>query len=76
MCDDNVVEDEVHFMFHCTALSDARTAMPISYSASSHADDYSKFYNMFEAENICSTGKYLQKLYEARKTVMYRPITD
>ena len=72
LCDTNSVEDEIHFMFHCPGLNDARASLCNSSELNLITDDFERLHKMLDSDNLCYTGKYVENLYTARKSIMYR----
>ena len=74
MCDDNMVEDEFHFLCQCDYYSSERKALyefAISKNASfANLTEEEKFcYLMVECN--CKVGKFINKAWQKRKLKLY-----
>ena len=75
ICNQNLPEDEMHFMFECPALSDIRCTMKtqlnfknIDFSSS----DYEYILKcMFQNDNIPLCAMYIENLYRTRQKLIY-----
>ena len=73
ICNSNSVEDEFHFLFHCTALSEARiTAFDRMNIDLNSLNDYEKMATLVDKTNIKSCGKFVEILYKARQNMVYQ----
>ena len=73
LCNSGSVENEYHFLFHCPRLSEVRDTHAFDYDTRlENVSDSSKLNFMLTEENIEKTGKYLEKLYQARQRLIYK----
>ena len=76
ICSENTVEDEIHFLFSCSALSSVRTKI-MSLFDNTNVDfnescAFNKLHNMLSQTNLVSTGKYIEALYRERQRLVYK----
>ena len=75
LCNSNLIEDEIHFMFHCSALDEARQfAKDQSNLCININDDYQKMKTLLSESNITKCGKYIESLYKTRQNLTYLSI--
>ena len=72
ICNENVVEDEIHFMFNCNAYTHIRQpffeSLNLDYFDTWGIDQKLKY--LFE-NRPRQTSKYIIKLFEFRKSLLY-----
>ena len=77
MCKGTCVEDEMHFLFSCSALQDAREesieTLVETIESYSTLSNYEKTKCLLDKANIKEFGKALEKLYMYRKDVLFKP---
>ena len=73
LCDSDSIEDEVHFMFHCNALNEARQGVIDQLNLNIDVtDDYQKLKLLLNESFIHKCGKYIEVLYKTRQNILYR----
>ena len=70
LCDENSIEDETHFLFHCPGLNQTRSLFDNS-SCDQINDDYLKLFDMLNDSNITYTAKFVESMYKARRKMIY-----
>ena len=75
VCDINVREDELHFMFHCLSLENVRSRMFALFSDTkfdlSDVDKLNVLSQMMNANSIVISAKCIEALYKERKRLVY-----
>ena len=77
ICDLQVPEDELHFLFDCPALDPVRNlakdfftqAQPVLFLGS---DNINTLQNMMDKDNLQMSGKYIEALYRERRRIIYK----
>ena len=72
MFENNMVEDEMHFILHCPAYDDIRTQLSNSISCNNFIElnAEQKFVNLFKNESE-KLSKYIEKSWEVRCLKLY-----
>ena len=77
ICDLQVPEDELHFMFHCPALNSARNSAKEYFSHGEPqlhfgSDKIETLKIMMTANYLQMSGKYIEALYIERRNIIYK----
>jgi hypothetical protein len=72
MCENNLVEDEVHFILNCPAYEDIRIQLynSITYVNFNEMESEQKFMYIFKNESL-KLSKYIEKAWEIRSLKLY-----
>ena len=75
ICDMNVPEVELHFVFHCPSLENVRSCMFALFSDTefdlSNVDKWNVLSQMMNADNIVISAKCIEVLYKEWKRLVY-----
>lgn len=75
ICNLNLPEDELHFIFKCPALSDIRSSLmsQLNFSNVNFSSDLyiQNLKSMFHKDNISLCAIYIQRLYKKRQELIY-----
>ena len=75
ICDMNVPEDELHFVFHCPSPENVRSRMFVLFSDTefdlSDVDKLNVLSQMMNADNIVISAECIEALYKERKRLVY-----
>ena len=75
ICDMNVPEYKLHFMFHCPSLENVRSRMFALFSDTkinlSDEDELNVLSQMMNADNISISAKCIEALYKEEKHLVY-----
>ncbi len=75
ICQDNLLEDEYHFLLYCDALTDIRSSFFEEYNYLEDLDDPTDKVAlcklMLNSHNLKHTGRFLENMFERRMTLLY-----
>ena len=74
LCDGGVIEDEMHFVFDCTCIEDAREEFlkPLSDLIKvTGENNFQLFKRMIGPDHIRDTAAIIEKLFYARQDIVY-----
>lgn len=71
LCDTNLPEDELHFLFLCPALSHIRNLYVPRNILLSDTNQEFKLKEMYFKENITSSALFVERLYRERQRLIY-----
>ena len=74
ICNDNLVEDEFHFVCKCTAYSDIRLRYFPHFNKLFkiyEMDVYEQFYNIIKTEKYKLLVNYINEIWQTRKSMLY-----
>ncbi len=75
MCNDNVIEDETHFIFYCNQYSDLQEylyeTIRLKYQHFEILSDAEKFNIVMSSVFVKHAAEYLYKAYYKRRSLFY-----
>ena len=73
LCNSNSIENELHFMFDCSALNEIRQKAKEQFNLNLNvSDQYQALKILLDKPNISICGKYIEMLYRARQNLIYQ----
>ena len=77
ICNLNVIEDEFHFLFSCPPYQLERSDYYVNCVPEIGdfmlKEDASKLAWILSEDNIRNTAKYVERIYDKRRSILYKP---